>query len=170
LFVIGLVCVLFMIKKSGLRTATADVGNTEDTEIKTAIARLTGVRSEVFSRMDEIVKKFYEFSDVEQVDVNELAKNPFKREMLFGNLSQISIGRGGPDVGAEVIRQQQLRQRAKDLQLLSIMKSEQGKCCMLDDRIVSVGDSIKGFKIKQISDSFVLLESEGVQVILKLSE
>ena len=36
--------------------------------------------------MGEIVKKFYEFSDVVQVKVNELVKNPFEVEGFAKNL------------------------------------------------------------------------------------
>ena len=42
-------------------------------------------------RMDEIVQKFYEFSDVFQVKVGELAKNPFEVEGFV----QGTQGRGG---------------------------------------------------------------------------
>ena len=170
-FVIGLLCLLFMIKKSGTQTAIAAEATKEETLIEAAITRLTGVRSEMFGRMNEIVKKFYEFSDVQQVNVNELAKNPFKHEIFLGNLKQISDTKeGDSNIDIEAMRIQQLRQQAKNMQLLSIMQSDQGNCCMIDDKILYEGDSIKDFNVSQISDSFVKLDSQGVQIILKLSE
>lgn len=171
LFAIGLLCLLFMIKKSAPQRATASAVGTEEPQIELAITRLTGVRSEMFNRMDEIVKKFYEFSDVQQVNVEELAKNPFKNEIFLGNIKKISdTEERDSDIDIEMMRQQQLRQQAKDMQLLSIMQSKQGNCCMIDDRILYEGDSIKSFTVKQISDSFVKLASEGIEIILKLSE
>ena len=184
LFVIGLLCLFFMIKKSTPQTTTAAAVNTEQMQIETAIARLTGVRAEMFDRMDKIVKKFYEFSDVQQLNVNELAKNPFKREIFLGSLKDISdTEERDSDIDIEMMRKQQLRQQAKNMRLLSIMQSDQGNCCMIDDRILYEGDSIKGFSVKQIGDSFVKLDSKGVerdpkrnegrlgiQIILKLSE
>jgi len=171
LFAIGLLCLLFMIKKSTPQRATASAVGTEDPQIELAITRLTGVRSEMFNRMDEIVRKFYEFSDVQQVNVEELAKNPFKNEIFLGNIKKISdTEERDSDIDIEMMRQQQLRQQAKDMQLLSIMQSERGNCCMIDDRILYEGDSIKSFTVKQISDSFVKLASEGIEIILKLSE
>ena len=171
LFAIGLLCLLFMIKKSTPQRATASAVGTEEPQIELAITRLTGVRSEMFNRMDEIVKKFYEFSDVQQVNVEELAKNPFKNEIFLGNIKKISdTEERDSDIDIEMMRQQQLRQQAKDMQLLSIMQSERGNCCMIDDRILYEGDSIKSFTVKQISDSFVKLASEGIEIILKLSE
>jgi len=170
LFVIGLLCLFFMIKKSTPQTTTAAV-NTEQMQIETAIARLTGVRAEMFDRMDKIVKKFYEFSDVQQLNVNELAKNPFKHEIFLGSLKDISdTEERDSDIDIEMMRKQQLRQQAKNMRLLGIMQSEQGNCCMIDDRILYEGDSIKGFSVKQIGDSFVKLDSKGVEIILKLSE
>ena len=61
LFIIGLLCLGYMIKKSTPKAASAASGVPEETQLETAIARLTGVKSEMFNSMDEIVRKFYEF-------------------------------------------------------------------------------------------------------------
>ena len=50
--------------------------------------------------MDEIVKKFYEFSDVVQVKVGELAKNPFEvegftKDLKTGVVVEDPAGPGG---------------------------------------------------------------------------
>jgi hypothetical protein len=170
LFGIGLLCLWFMIKKSTPQT-TGAAESTAETQIEAAITRLTGVKSEMFSGLDKIVKKFYEFSDVQQVQVNELVKNPFKHEIFLGNLKKNSDNEeGNLDIDEEMMRQQQLIQQTKHLQLLSIMQSDKSNCCMIDDEILYEGDSIRGFKVSQIGDSFVKLESEGTEILLKLSE
>ncbi len=69
------------------------------------------------------------------------------------------------DINAEMLRQQ-----TESMQLLSIIQSDEGNCCMIDDSILYEGDSIRSFKVSQISDSFVKLVSEGVETILKLAE
>jgi preprotein translocase subunit SecG len=169
LFAIGLLSLWFMIKKSGPRAAAAAGPGTTETKIEMAISRLTGIKAEMFSRMDEIVKKFYEFSDMQQIKVDELAKNPFKHDPIWANLKKVS------DTDADLLRQQQLKEQADKLRLLSIIQSEQGNCCMIDDKILYEGDSINGFKITQIGESFVKLEldeteSQGMEIVLKLSE
>ena len=164
IFVIGLVCLGVMIIKSSPNAASAAGDQTEQTKVETAIARLTGVKTQMFNRMDEIVNKFYEFSDVPQVKVNELAKNPFELDTASGN----SGIENKPD--ARALWQQQLKQNSKGMQLWSIMQTHQGNRCMIDDEILAVGDSIRGFKVIQIGDKFVKLESDGVQIELKLSE
>jgi preprotein translocase subunit SecG len=168
LFVIGLISLGFMIKKSAPQTAAAADADTES-RIEAAIARLTGIKAEMFNRMDEIVEKFYEFSDVQQVHVNQLAKNPFQHELHWTNLKK------GPEVDDDMLRQQRLRKQAQMLRLLSIMRSEQGDCCMIDDKILREGDYIKGFRVSQIGQNFVKLElernqTENLQIVLKLDE
>jgi len=171
LFIIGLLCLWFMIKKSTPKAASAEAGKTEETLIEKAIARLTGVKSQMFSRMDEIVGKFYEFSEVPQVKVNELAKNPFELETFLANLKEKpGAGEKAHEIDANMLWQQQMRQKSKTMQLLSIMQSNEGNCCMIDDRILYEGDSIEGFKVRQIGDSYVKLESNGVEIVLKLTE
>ncbi|UCE98893.1 MAG: hypothetical protein JSV82_06820 [Planctomycetota bacterium] len=171
LFGIGLLCLWFMIKKSTPSTAAAATVSAEETHLEKAIAQLIGVKSEMFNRMDEIVKKFYEFSNVQQVKVGELAKNPFKLEMFLANIKKNTDGKE-LDIDLELLRQEQLTGQARDMQLLSIMQSnaDKGNCCMIDDKILYEGDSIRGFKVRQISGSTVSLESEGLEIVLKLSE
>jgi len=165
LFIIGLICLWFMIKKSSPNAASAANGTTEETLVETAIARLTGVKTEMFGRMDEIVGKFYEFSEVPQVRVNELAKNPFELETTSGNLNSAES-----EMDARALWQQQLRNNSKGMQLASIMQTQQGYRCMIDDEILSEGELINNFKVIQIGSNFVKLESDGVQIELKLSE
>ena len=172
LFGMGLLCLWFMIKKSTPQTATGAVVSTEESRIEQAIARLTGVRSEMFNRMSEIVKKFYEFSDVQQVKVDELVKNPFN--------SMLDARYSSPDGRYSILdgRESRIENQGDEMQLMSLMQSEQGNCCMIDDKILYEGDLIKGFKVSQIGDGFVKLEWDpkrnkgrlGTQIILKLSE
>jgi len=170
-FVIGILCLLFMIKKSTPESASAETGKNEQTQIEKAIARLTGVKSEIFGRMGEIVNKFYEFSKVPQVRVNELAKNPFELETFSADLDpQLDTQDENLEIDPQMVWQQQIRQKAKNMRLLSIMQSELGDCCVIDGIKLCEGDSIKGFKVCKIdiNDSLVKLESNGVEIILKL--
>ena len=185
LFIAGLVCLGFMIKKSTPQAASAAGDNTEEVKLETAIERLTGVKSEVFGRMDQIVKKFYEFSDVLQVQVSELSKNPFRLESFLSGVEEEITHNTAPEIDLEELWKQQIRQKAEDLELSSIMHSDsdRGNCCMVGSSILYEGDTVEGFKVLQIGDDFVKLEwqSKGddiryanqkgsVEVILKMSE
>lgn len=183
LFVIGLLCLWFMIKKSAPQAASATTVDVEQTKVEAALARLTGLKSEMFDRMDEIVKKFYEFSGVLQVQVNELAKNPFTLEVFLGEVKEEPVTENVSEADLAMIRQQQIRQKTKDMKLLSIMQSDQGNSCMIGNKILCEGDSIQGFTVREIGDSSVKLQwsgehadgsvavpSDSVEIILKLSE
>jgi len=181
LFAAGMLCLLLMIKKSAPQAAKAEGTNNEEVQIETAISRLTGVKSAMFKSIERIVKKFYEFSDVKQIKVDELVKNPFENEALLTNLHQVSDKNNGLNINRQAVREQ-LLESCKDMQLLSIMKSDAGNCCMIDDKILYEGDTLRGFYVRRIGDDFVKLEpqlqqgqtdkitSETELIILKLSE
>lgn len=164
LFGIGLLGLVFMIKKSVPGTAAAASNAAEETKIEKAIERITGFGSDLFNRMDQIVKKFYEFSDVRQVGVNELVRNPFEQEMFLtdGGKTADSTGNG--------MIMQHIEQGTKGFQLFAICQTEQGNFCMINDKILYEGDSIKEYKVSQISDDFVKLEFEGAEKVLPLSK
>ena len=151
LFGIGLLCLWLMIKKSTPPPASASVVSKEEAQIEAAITRLTGSNVEM-ANLDEIVKKFYEFSDVKQIKLDELTKNPFKMERFFGNLKEIA-GIGPAE---------------KNFSLVTICQTDQGKCCMIDDKILYEGNSIRGYTVRQIGDNFVKLEQNNSEIVLKL--
>lgn len=172
-FGLGLLCLWFMIKKTSPDSATADSVGTQEAQLEVAITQITGVRSEMFNRMDAIVKKFYEFSDVEQVPANELVKNPFELEIFLGNANKKSgTDERNSNIDIKTARQKWISEQTKDMQLLSIMQSDQGNCCMfnIDDRILYEGDSIKDFEVYQIDNSFVRLKYRDAEVVFKLSK
>ncbi len=172
---IGVVSLLLMIRRSAPQAASAKE-TASDQKIASAISRLTGGRAEMAGRMDEIVKKFYEFSDVVQVKVNELTKNPFEAQGALPDLTALDNSAGQADL---------LRlQRARSLKLVSIMRIPgQGTCCMINDQILRQGDVIEGFKIAEIGNNSVTLawlsgetaeagtsQTDEMKTILKLSE
>jgi len=144
---------------------------TEESRIEMAMTRLFGARSEMFCRMDEIINKFYEFSDVQQVLTNELVKNPFELRVLLARIKK-GLEQTPPQYDPELMRRHELMQQAEAMRLLSIIKSDRGNGCMIDvaGKILREGDAIKDFKIHQIGDDFVKLMAGDLEVILKLLE
>ena len=155
LVAIGLVCLWFMIRKSQPQAASAKQADEEETQLEAAIGRLTGVSSEMVNKMDRIVKKFYEFSDVFQVKVDELVKDPFEAEVFAKEIEQEVLASEDVGVQATLIRQQRARERAATLQFLSVMESDDGNACMVNDRILREGDKIEGFLLKRIGSDFI---------------
>ncbi len=170
LFIIGLVCLGIMIKKSAPQSAAANTQtNTEELQLEVAIAKLTGIKSEMFNRMDEIVNKFYEFSDVFQVQVGELVKNPFQLESFIQTMNENSNDER-PSINVEMMVREQIKIKARDLKLYSTMESEKGVCCMINNKILYEGDSIDDFTVKKINNDNVILEMESIETTLKMSK
>jgi hypothetical protein len=185
LVAIGLICLLWMIRKSQPQMASAKQGDEEQTKIEAAVSRVTGISSEMVSKMDQILTKFGEFSNVLQVEVNELVKDPFEVE-VFAKEQEPSTTASALDAGlqAAAFRRQNIKQRAATLGLLSVMQSGRANSCMINDQLLQKGDMIEGFVITQIGRDFVELvwrgsgESNGgssagtedYKVVLKLSQ
>ena len=175
LFTMGLVSILLMIKKTSPASAGAAETTDSQTQIEKAIEHLTGIKTQVFNRMDEIINKFYEFSDVQQVGVEQLSRNPFMHDSSWGSLRKTADPTESDADAERLLREQRLKKQAKELRLLSIMHSAQGDCCMINDRILYEGDTINNFKITDIQDNSVTLlsygsEPQNVEIVLKLSE
>jgi hypothetical protein len=181
LVAVGLAGLGYMIRQSRPEAAFGKAASEEEKNIEVAIGRLTGVSSEMVSRMDEIVDKFYEFSDVSQVEVGELVKNPFEVASYMGAIKE-EVTSTQDDAGrAALIRRQRLKERAKNLKLLSVMRSDDGNACMINDRILRQGDTIDGLVITKIGANSVLLaldstgslsaaETEDLTIMLKLTQ
>jgi preprotein translocase subunit SecG len=185
LLVVGLACLWMMIRRIQPRAAAAQ-NQAEQAKIEQAIGRLTGSSTEMVGRMDSIVKKFYEFSDVFQVKVNELTKNPF--EQGSGERPRPSaVVTEDPRLRAQLLRNQRLQQEVNTLRLLCITQPGQNGSqdfyCVINDQQLREGDKIEDFTVSRISSNSVDLvwsgqdasgnsgsETEDIKITLKLSQ
>ena len=161
-FVIGLVGLWLMITKSSPGTASAKINSEEDALITQAIADFTGTSPESETKMKTVVTKFYEISDIHQVPIGDLVKNPFEQDLYEDN----TAGSGALDT--ELLNTQELTRRAEKFELLSIMKSEQETCCVIDDSLLYEGDTIQGFIVAKIDSDVVELKSAGMSIFLRM--
>lgn len=182
LLVAGLACIWYMVKKTSPQSAGAATADANTADVELAIARITGAKTEMFGKMDDLVEKFNEFSDVPQVGVDELVKDPFELEDI------LSVSGVGSDAGAVVqvdhlaVIRQKAQAQADEFNLLTIMQSDGKNSCMIDSRFFYEGDLVRDFRITEIGSDFVKLlwnangaaDSTGgrekVEIILKLTE
>jgi len=161
LFVIGLIGLFFMIKKGAPRLASAQAADPEQKQVEMLVAKLGGVRSEVSSKMDIIVKKFYEFANVRQVAIDQLVKNPFR----LSKRRSTTIDEAGKVLAAT--------HKPTDFQLFSIMRTDADPnkwCCMVNDKLLYCGQAIADFTVTQIGANFVVLQSGENKITLKLAD
>ncbi len=165
LFGIGLLGLWFMVKKSTPQSASAAIGiSSEKDRLDSAMSRLDGDGAGMFGQTKEIVGRFYESSTIRQVEVNKLKKNPFKTEKLSYCLKQIRQSEELESLSAANM------QRTSSFELLSICESLKGRSCMIGDEVLYEGDSIKDFKVEQIGDDFVKLQSADGEIVLEIQK
>jgi len=164
LFVVAGAMVWFMVKKTTPAEAAVDTSESQ-AQIETVLAQLDTMQTEMNSQMDSVVGRFYQFNNIEQVEVDELKKNPFTREY------------GKTPAAADDMERNELkfiretaRRKLAEMELWSITETPNGKCCMINDKLLNVGDGINEMTVKSIDLKTVTLDYNGVLVELKLSE
>jgi preprotein translocase subunit SecG len=185
LLVVGLVGLWMMIHKIQPQAAAAQ-SQAEQAKIEQAISHLTGSSTEMMGRMDAIVKKFYEFSDVFQVKVSELTKNPFDVEGGVKTTKPNPVVAEDPQLRAQMLRNQRLQQQVSTLKLLCITQPGQNNSqdyyCVINDQQLRAGDKVEDFIVRRIGSNSVELvwsgggsgssgsETEEIKITLKLSQ
>lgn len=166
LFAAGILLLVFMIKRVNPSVANAAITD-EALQIESAVASLTGIRAEMGGKLSEVVRKVSSLSDIDQVEVTELQKNPFRHNFL------VDIGGIEFDMGENKFQKssgQKIGTKGVSLRLWTITSSEKGRSCMINDEILYEGDSISGLRVKRIGDDFVELSSNGARVLLRMSK
>jgi Asp-tRNA(Asn)/Glu-tRNA(Gln) amidotransferase C subunit len=167
-FAVGALGVWLMIKKT--TPAAADAAPSQDqSQLEAALAQLDTMQTEMNTQMNSVVGRFYQFSNIDQVGVNELKKNPFYRELDFRMDSET------PESDAFRAQQQlHLHEEAQRLQmgleLWSITATPKGMCCMVNDKVLYVGDSFREMTVSSIEGKTVILDYKGIPVELKMDE
>ena len=111
----------------------------------------------MFSSLERIVNKFYEFAEVEQVDVAELSKNPFSADSYLAGVNADDS-------------QSQLAMAKSEFELHTISADGDNRCCMINDKFLNEGDSIQGFKVMKITPNSVTLSNGANKFTLKMAD
>lgn len=156
MFVVGIGSVWFMVKKTSPSAVCA--ATDEQAKIEAALAQLSGMQSEVNSQINTVGNRFYQQNMLGQISVDELKKNPFKRDTVVGVEDNIDLQQ----------KRRQLETAAAALQLWSITETPKGLCCMINDKVFYVGDEVNGLRIHQIKTNAVVFEKEGLMTELKI--
>ncbi len=159
LFVLGVVGLFIMIKKGGPRIGSAQILDPQQAQIDSIVAKLGGVRSEMSNKMDVIVKKFYDFANVKQVSLDQLSKNPF----LQGGIILPVAGEKNKSVPAA--------KKVPEFRLFSIERASTDASkwfCMINDKLLNVGQTISGFTVAEIGADYVILQLDENKITLKL--
>ena len=153
-FLVGAASLFLMIKKFGPADAQAGLSQ-EELKIESAIKKLSGSKAAINDKMNDIVERISGLSNVEQVAVDELKRNPFINDTSLGgvNVKALLEKKNYGDAG---------------LKLWSIMNSGNQKSCMINDRIYKVGDRVGNYRVKRIGEGIVELAAGQKILVLRM--
>jgi hypothetical protein len=163
IFLAGGAGIWLMIKKVGPSAAAA--AQSENVQkIDEVLSQFSTFRTQVSSEMDKVAMRLNQSSQIGQVGVDELKKNPFRQQLSLDNSPQ--------DASAVQLQQrkEEMRRRGMAFQLWSITENTENPCCMINDKVLFVGDMISGFTVKKIAAGEVFLEYEDITVELKMPQ
>ncbi|MEJ5259898.1 MAG: hypothetical protein WHS88_06895 [Anaerohalosphaeraceae bacterium] len=161
LFLTGGAAVWWMVKKSGLSEAQGSTA-AETSQIDQVLVQLSSFQKDMNSQMNSVAGRFSQVSELGQITVSDLKKNPFRQEPASG----------GPDLSFSqaLMRKEEMRRKAAGLKLWSITARADRPCCMIGDKVLYVGDAVSGFVVKAIHPDRVILGWEDLTVELKIEE
>lgn len=159
-FVIGVLSLFMMIKKSTPAQAKAGLSD-QELKIESAIAKLTGSKTQMNGKMNDIVNMIASLSDVKQVKVGELKKNPFSKRNSFKS----SVSK--PGFISNLISK---KNGSKGLKLWSIMESDHEKSCMINGEILKENDTFESYTVKKIGNGFVDMVSDKTSLTLRIAQ
>ncbi len=160
LFLLGGACVWFMIKKTTPAAVNAAL-SPEETRLEQAIASINNT-TQTQNKMQDILDKFYKFSEFEQISVSELKKNPFAKNSDIQSVDSLMSENMDSKRGTTYIQ---------NLKLWSVIDSNGRKSCMIGDKILTEGDSILNYQVSQIDQKSVeLVSNDGASIVLKITE
>jgi hypothetical protein len=111
--------------------------------------------------MKNVTGRLNHLSEAGQIAVEDLKKNPFMRETP-------ATERADSPTRKQFI-EEQTRKEAAGFELWSITASSRDVCCMVNDKVLRLGDKINGFTVKKIEAHTVTIERDGVSVELKMN-
>jgi hypothetical protein len=166
LFAVGAAAVWFMIKKTSPVTASAASAQ-DQLQIEAALAQVEKMKTQMDTEMNTVVGRFYQFSDVRQISVDELKKNPFRREVKAKGAASTAT-----DEALAARQQQKLlseaQQETQKLELWSITSTPRGMCCMIGEKVLYTGDRIGEMQVESIYPKRVVLNYKGIPVELAI--
>ncbi|MCF7955817.1 MAG: hypothetical protein K9M75_08455 [Phycisphaerae bacterium] len=154
-FLVGAASLFLMIKKIGPSQAQA-APSQDDLKIESAIQKLSGSKAAITGKMNAIVDRISRLTEVDQVSVEDLKRNPFVLDNSFG----------GVDVSDLIDKK---RTGDGGLSVWSIMDSGDQMRCIINGRAYNVGDQVGDYTVKSITEKYVELNTGESVLVLRMS-
>lgn len=145
-----------------VNSAILRIANEDSTEVKTPSS------GQITSR---VLKNFYDQIAERQIPLSDLEKNPFvfipaapATPIVVRNPPKTEVIEKSPEEKSH----EEAMVVLKALRLQSVMMGRDGGTAIISDNLLTVGQTIEGFKIKSISPRLVVLVRDGREFVLEM--
>lgn len=170
LLLVGLVaagagCVYLLSLRNGPQTASAQE-QTVAAQIDAALVQMQSPMSAIDKATSAVVDTFYYEAKQRQMPISMLSGNAFiYKPASMGGVTPARQSDQQIQAGADVYA----IEAAKSLQLQCVMKGANGTAtAMVSNALVTVGQVIKGWKVKSIAARDILLTRGGMEYVLRM--
>ncbi len=160
--IVGAAALFLMIKQ--VTPASLETANKDQMAIDIALSQLSSGES-ITKQIDSVVKKFYDFSNVPQVEAKWLHRNPF---VLSSKLISSDSASAVENEKSNVAKKKSHVDIADSINVYGVMKIDGRFCCMIDDKLFYEGDKYKNFTISKISNQSVVVTKDGKNISIKI--
>jgi hypothetical protein len=174
IMVVGAATLFFMYRQTGPKSAGAAVTQETATAHQTISTFLSGGDASVKSmekllrNTEKIVQQFVKYPSRTQIPLSDLRTNPFRQHEEVA----AKAGTGPTSEEVEKARREKMRGEAlkavQELQLQSIMFSDNRKACMINNSLYREGQQVGDFTIEKISPQSVVVEMNKLRFELKM--
>lgn len=138
-----------------------------EAKVDLALAKLENSKAEsgqnILKDSEKMVQTFYEYSEKQQVALDDLNRDPFTR----------AVEAKGPVVESDDVKQAKMRrilnEKLVDVKLQSILQGPNGGRCLINGEVFSQKQIVRNiFTVKEITNDQVVLEAKGLTFTLKM--
>jgi len=161
LFAAGIACVYLLSLSGGPEKASAETQRAEK-EVQVAIAMMNDPKSLAMGKAQGIVDSFYYEARQRQVPLKDLAGNPSIYREPEATEPKVIETPGGvtvPDPAVEAANRNaaEMMEIGRKLRLQSVLKGPGGTAAMIDNNVLTAGQTISGWTVESIQAHRVVL-------------
>jgi hypothetical protein len=167
LFAAGVMCLYLLNLRIGPKTASAEE-LAVTAQVDAAIQQLNASDRKTADDTNNVVNTFYYEAKERQVPVADLPGNPFVFKAMGGaaNLAGGDAGSGGSDgPGTDQLG---AVSAVRKLKLQSVLKGEHGAVAMISGDLLTEGQQITGWTVREIATRQVVLVRGGMEYVLQM--
>lgn len=166
---------LYILRAGGTPASASAEQKLVEQQVDTALLQVKALaarRNRQGETGKSIIERFYYQAEARQIPSDELKGNPFCFAPPPGTTEVVEAAPQGPS-DAEIRQEKRFRQALQDvvgLKLQSVMTGSSGRVAMVSNNLLTVGQTIHGWQVMDVSPRSVTLQWKDHQHILRMRD